>query len=83
MMSGRIPGIPGASAGAVGTRRPLNDDPLGGTCMTDPVKTHRLIFSIPSDQDSLLLHPIFSDAKAMAWFGPERVLSLEEPGQWV
>ncbi len=51
--------------------------------MTDPVKTHRLICRIPNDQDSQLLHPIFSDAKAMTWFGPERVLSLEEAAQWV
>lgn len=51
--------------------------------MTDPVKTHRLICRVPNDQDSQLLHPILSDPKAMAWFGPERVLSLEEAAQWV
>jgi RimJ/RimL family protein N-acetyltransferase len=51
--------------------------------VADTVRTHRLVCRKPSDQDSDLLFPIFSDPQAMTWFGPERVLSREEVSKWV
>ncbi len=51
--------------------------------MTDPLRTRRLVCRKPNDQDSHLLYPIFSNARAMTWFGPERALSRQEAAQWI